>query len=222
MFDLVYRGRPWGAYVTTAEMLDSSIHADVMWAEGSTASKEKAISLVTYRSYFKQKGAECLQNDKHRIHGVAVWCLSSGISNEVQYHIDYAELYRYETNIIHPPLYAGTCQISPLKGKEMIGGDFYANLGGLDHYKEYGYKGLLRSEAELLEDIEASGDWVRVRYKQNRGMLHDGDLPHFSSPVKELVSNKRRVILGFNFFSDAVGECCVRAPEVLSDIKVLY
>lgn len=195
-------------------MEDTSLNPDTLWMEGSAERKEKALSLVAYRSYFNKLGTECLLKDKHRIHGVAVWCLSSGVSNQVQYHIDYAELYRYETNVIHPPLYAGTCQISPLRGREMIGGDFYANLDGLEHYKEFGYKGQLKSEAELMQDVESSGDWVRVRYKQNRCTLHDGDLPHFSSPVTQLAPNKQRVILGFNFFSDAVGECCIRAPEV--------
>lgn len=214
MLCCVLRGRPWGAYVTTVDLEDQTLNPDTLWAEQTPTSKEKSISLVLYRSYFNQLGAECLQKDKQRIHGVAVWCLSSGVSNEVQYHIDYAELYRYETNIIHPPLYAGTCQISPLQGTDMLGGDFYANLSGLDHYKDFGYKGLLKSESELQDDIESSGDWVRVRYKCNRGTLHDGDFPHFSSPVRQLVPDKRRVIMGFNFFSDAVGECCVRAPEV--------
>jgi hypothetical protein len=224
----VIRGRPWGAYVTTADMQDSSIDPEELWASGSKstsesgsgsasesgASKERAISLVLYRSYFTELGAECLRQDQARIHGVAVWCLSSGLSNEVQYHVDYAELYRYETHIIHPPLYAGTCHISPLQGKDMTGGDFYANMSGLDHYKQYGYKSLLKPQADLMKDIESSGDWVRVRYKRNRAILHDGDFPHFSSPISQLAPDKKRVILGFNFFSDALGECCVRAPEV--------
>jgi hypothetical protein len=195
-------------------MLNPELSPDTLWAAGTPLDKEKAISLLVYRQYFEQHGTEFLQKDQARIHGVAVWCLSSGQSNQVQYHIDYAELYRYETNIIHPPLYAGTCQLSPLRGKDMIGGDFYANMSGLDHYRDFGYKGLLKPEAELTEDIEASGDWVRMRYKQNRATLHDGDLPHFSSPVTHLVPDKLRVILGLNFFSEAVGECCVRAPEV--------
>ncbi len=93
-----------------------------------------------------------------------MWCLASGLTNQVEYHIDYAELYRftlpglpchifcrYETNIIHPPLYAGTCQVSPLAAGEMIGGDFYANSRGLDHYKEFGYKGgLFLTRLKLL------------------------------------------------------------------------
>ena len=64
---------------------------------------------------------------------------------QVEYHIDYAELYRYETNIIHPPLYAGTVQVSPLgtqsitqANKTMEGGSFLVNTAGLEHYKRLG------------------------------------------------------------------------------------
>jgi hypothetical protein len=49
---------------------------------------------------------------------------------------------RYETNIIYPPLYAGTCHVSPLHGEEdMVGGDFRANIKGIEHYRKFGYKG---------------------------------------------------------------------------------
>ena len=74
--------------------------------------------------------------------GTAVWCLCSDETDSVQYHIDYAELYRYETNVIYPPLYAGTCQVSPFNGDDdMVGGDFQANIRGIEHYREFGYKG---------------------------------------------------------------------------------
>lgn len=74
--------------------------------------------------------------------GTAVWCLCSDETDSVQYHIDYAELYRYETNVIYPPMYAGTCQLSPVHSEEdMIGGDFQANIGGVEHYRRFGYKG---------------------------------------------------------------------------------
>lgn len=96
----------------------------------------------------------------------------------------------------------------------MRGGDFYANLNGLEHYKEFGYKGLLKPGSSVTDDVESSGDWVRIKYRSNRGILHDGDFPHFSSPVAHIAPDTRRVILGFNFFSDAVGECSTRAPEV--------
>ncbi len=175
--------------------------------------------------------------------GTAVWCLSSGLSNSVSYHIDYAELYRYrsvthqlfsafhnklfvfvcryENNVIHPPLYAGTCQVSPLNcSKEddehcalMSGGDFQANFRGLDHYRQFGYKSRLVT-AEQVEQDSTSADWVTVKYKRNRGIFHDGNFPHQSTPVTALpLQGIRRVILGFNCFTAELGECCVRAPE---------
>lgn len=94
----------------------------------------------------------------------------------------------------------------------MEGGDFYANTRGLEHYKLFGYKGLLKSKEDLENDI-LNDDWVKIRYKRNRGTLHDGDFPHFSSPIRKIPNDKKRVILGLNFFSPSVGECCIRAPE---------
>jgi hypothetical protein len=181
------------------------------------------------RTYFNNKQLSCLREDSKRIHGCAVWCLSSGITNQVEYHIDYAELYRYfislstphslssfllsyETNVIHPPLYAATCQVSSLTNDEMIGGDFYANVRGLEHYKQFGYKGILRSSEEFTADL-LTDDWIKIPYRRNRGTLHDGDYPHFSSPIQTITPGKKRVILGLNFFSESVGECCQRAPE---------
>ena len=93
--------------------------------------------------------------ERNKIHGVAIWALSSDVDNEVQYHIDYAELIRYEYNIIYPPLLAGTIQCSPfnkhhpenkdyenrIRFGKMEGGDFAVNIEGLDHYSEHGYKG---------------------------------------------------------------------------------
>lgn len=132
---------------------------------------------------------------------------------EMSYNTWFSLFYsRYETNVIHPPLYAGTCQISSLHGNELIGGDFYANSRGLDHYKEFGYKAMMKSKDELDMDIQ-SDDWIKIRYKRNRGTLHDGDFPHFSSPIQFIAPGKKRVILGLNFFSASVGECCIRAPE---------
>jgi hypothetical protein len=92
----------------------------------------------------------------------------------VSYHIDYAELLRYEYNVTVPPLWAGTIQCSPLinaksatiessdciRSKEvketyeiMQGGEFGVNLGGLDHYAKHGYKG--KSSGDIF------GGWKR-------------------------------------------------------------
>jgi hypothetical protein len=142
-----------------------------------------------------------------------VWCLTSDETASVQYHIDYAELYRYETNIIYPPIYAGTCHLSPLNGDaDMVGGDFQANVRGVDHYRQFGYKGKKASPEAFQEDLQ-SADWVRARYRLNRGILHDGNYPHLSTKVTYLKPGTKRVILGFNSFPAAVGECCTRAPE---------
>jgi len=147
------------------------------------------------------------------IQGTAVWCLASDETDSVQYHIDYMELHRYETNTIYPPLYAGTCHVSPLNGETDIkGGGFQANIRGVDHYRQFGYKGKLASEEEMQEDLKSS-DWMRVQYKHNRGILHDGDYPHLSTPVTYIKPGYKRVILGFNSFPDILAECCMRAPE---------
>ena len=167
---------------------------------------------MTVRSHILGKCKEIIGKDLEYIHGTVVWSLSSGISNEVQYHIDYAELYRYENNNICPPLYAGTCQVSPLKTGEIIGGDFMVNLQGLIHYKKFGYKAKLVTRETLETDLSSS-DWITIKYKENRGIIHDGDLPHLSTPIEYIDGSKKRVILGFNCFTETVGPCCERAPE---------
>lgn len=48
---------------------------------------------------------------------------------------------RYETNIICPPLYAGTYHVTPFGDRDMDGGSFMANVAGLAHYSRFGYKG---------------------------------------------------------------------------------
>jgi hypothetical protein len=215
-YALKRNGKPFGVYILTSEALDSGLDAEGLWQQGQ---EQKALSLVATRALVFERGRSTLEQDIERIHGTAVWCLSSGVTNSVQYHIDYAELYRYETNITHPPLYAGTCHVSPLEAGEMVGGSFMANMRGLEHYKRFGYKGRLAvSETKddrtaLEEDMESDPAWQSVRYRRNRGIFHDGDLPHLSTPIRSIAEGKRRVIFGFNCFSADVGESCIRAPE---------
>ena len=220
----VAKGRPWGAYVPSADVTDPSISPDALWDLGGPVNAERAMALVVTRELVFNKGHGYVASDADKIAGTAVWCLASGISNEVEYHIDYAELYRYETNTIHPPLYAATCNVSPFHGAgDMVGGDFCVNLGGLPHYKKFGYKGRLASKEAFAEDLATGTDWLTVRYKRNRGILYDGTLPHLSTPVKEIHAAaastaddgapRRRVILGLNCFTHEVDACCRRAPE---------
>jgi hypothetical protein len=165
-------------------------------------------------------------------HGVAVWALSSRPGCSVQYHIDYAELLRYEYNVTVPPLWAGTAQCSPLNDhnkNNMEGGEFCVNLDGLQHYAEHGYKGAIsqdsmggwRSPATSnntisggAPHIDSSNKWITIPYALNRGIVHNGDLPHLSAPVK-LINDDHvsRVIVGFNVFGHDVGSLVQMAPE---------
>jgi hypothetical protein len=42
--------------------------------------------------------------DNEDVHGISVWVIVSNVNDSVQYHIDYAEMFRYQTNIIYPPM----------------------------------------------------------------------------------------------------------------------
>jgi len=149
-----------------------------------------------------------------QVHGVAVWALSSTAGQSVSYHIDYAELLRYEYNVTVPPLWAGTLQCSNLRNKVhtdnasvgenvMQGGEFCVNLRGLNHYAEHGYKGNLSGDAnggwKRPEEVNANDQsikggvhmnhddqWVTIPYSFNRGIVHRGDLPHLSAPITSI------------------------------------
>lgn len=58
--------RPWGAYVTTLEVLNGSVDADALWG----IDPEKAISLVVTRKLFFEKGRAFLEGDIDNIHGI--------------------------------------------------------------------------------------------------------------------------------------------------------
>jgi len=171
-------------------------------------------------------------------HGVAVWALSSSPGQAVSYHVDYAELLRYEYNVTVPPLWAGTVQCSALWNDRhgcqdesdeqcMRGGEFCVNLRGLAHYSEHGYKGNLSGDSAggwRRPDPKAGGvdvneesQWVTIPYAFNRGIVHHGDLPHMSVPINGIGADGNspvsRVIVGFNVFGHDVGVRIAKAPE---------
>jgi hypothetical protein len=212
----ISRRKPWGIYVQTKDLVDLSQatlleNLESLWH----SDPERAFAMCATYMLVMKRGRGSVGCDIEHIHGTAVWCLCSGVTNSVEYHIDYAELYRYETNVIHPPLYAGTCHVTPLGvgGDSIKGGAFCVNMGGIEHYKAFGYKAKLKGAKALEEDMANNSNWFTVRYKANRGIFHDGDLPHLSTPVEYLPADTQRVILGFNCFTSDVGECCIRAPE---------
>ena len=167
-------------------------------------------------------------------HGIAVWALVSEIGSEVPYHIDYAELLRYETGIIVPPIIAGTwhCTHNP-NHTYFRGGDYcvVVRQNGLDHYHKHGYKGKLTPVGETSRiDTQGSNDILQLQYKFNRMICQSGDLPHWSTrvdaptvdvtgknacSVSDLMKEKngQRVIVGFNVFLHDVGPVIQQAPE---------
>ncbi len=66
---------------------------------------------------------------------------------------------------------------------------------------------------EQIAEDALSADWITVRYRCNRGILHDGNFPHQSTPVTSIPTGVQRVILGFNCFTEELSECNLRAPE---------
>jgi hypothetical protein len=52
----------------------------------------------------KDEGTKESDKDNEDVHGISVWVIVSNVNDSVQYHIDYAEMFRYQTNIIYPPM----------------------------------------------------------------------------------------------------------------------
>ena len=234
----------------------------------SLSSSSSSSSYCNIHRIIKQN----IQDDKNRIiHGVGVWSLSSSTSQNVPYHIDYAEYIRYKYNIVVPPLFAGTVQCTPYSSTHnaehidkccnnhsycyddetnvsMKGGNFAVNLNGWDHYETFGYKGCKRNDSmgglkarvmstnnDSLQDkkthdenihIDHNTQWVTIPYKFNQGILHTGHLPHLSTIINgfhHCTTNNdnndaanhemKRVIMGFNVFSDDIGPLVSKVPE---------
>ncbi|CAI5718098.1 unnamed protein product [Hyaloperonospora brassicae] len=164
------------------------------------------------------------KNDWARTHGVAVWVIASDCDDETEYHVDYAEQVRYETNVLFPPIYGATLH---RETGVLEGGSLYVNVKGLDHYEKYGHKTRKRSTRlttdELEELSQTEPGWERVPYVYRRGIVCDGELPHFSGRVRSLPTSLssvkyakvpvKRVIVGFNLFPSEIGACVAKFPE---------
>ena len=158
-----------------------------------------------------------LEQDFPKAHGIAIWALASKQGSQVPYHLDYAEQIRYDTNIIVPPLLAGTlhCTKCSLKG-----GAFRVALeGGLDHYHRHGYK---CKKSELRRSIDRENQtntyseegMVEIPYRYNQITCHAGHLPHSSTRIESIEDeNLMRVMVGFNVFAHDIGPLVQQAPE---------
>ena len=69
---------------------DKSLNPDVLFE----TNPELAIGVISARKLPFGVANGLLCNDRKSIHGTVVWCLMSTGSQTVEYHIDYAELYR--------------------------------------------------------------------------------------------------------------------------------
>lgn len=176
------------------------------------------------------------EDDMSFVHGVALWGLRATVGSQVPYHLDYAEQIRYTTNIIIPPILAGTLQCTRPK---VEGGTFKLSMEGISHYERHGYKckllPLLTANSDDGDGMDDDGI-VNIPYKYNQVTLHDGDLPHWSTPIESIgdcadesngidsdgnnttrkttEQSSYRVIVGFNVFpGQGVGERVQAAPE---------
>lgn len=135
-------------------------------------------------------------------HGVAVWGLAAGPGAQVPYHLDYAEQVRYESNVIVPPILAGTLQCTR---DNITGGDFLVSLEGIPHYQKHGYK--CKRKQPRTEEL------LRIPYQYNQLTCHRGDLPHASTRIERIDGEQLRVIVGFNVFGHDVGKFVRQWPE---------
>jgi hypothetical protein len=93
---------------------------------GTTATKQHELAVDVVIHLLLDTARHVTEEDllHNRIHGVGVWVfLAAKEQPQVEYHVDYVELVRYETNLIYPPLYGGTLHCSRLVGRDNSGAD---------------------------------------------------------------------------------------------------
>jgi len=247
----------WGEYINLRD-IDALLGIASPAVAAETKGKpiyRRYLAAAAVHAFFREKCAHEIASDwEEHVHGVSVWVIASGVGDSVRYHIDYAEMLRFQTNVMYPPMYGATLHLTPTS--EMEGGAFYANKEGLDHYREFGYKCPLEKFAGDLDPTDDDGfdergsdrcagdnktiesssnnnndgngngngngnnaprgnssNWIQIPYKYNQGTLCDGDLPHFSAPVRSIPDGLRRVIVGFNVCNHEVGPIAEAYPE---------
>jgi hypothetical protein len=242
--DLIYQSavsaKVWGVYIPTSELDQEETYQGNSEMEKEDHEKaneyRKHLARRAIREFLRSKSKSITNEDWQNTHGTAVWVIASDTNDETEYHLDYAEQVRYATNVIFPPIYGGTLHVSPLtnlsstiieesstlQGKKNLypleGGAFFVNTCGLKHYQKYGYKTRLQNkittdEFEIISKNEEG--WHKIPYQYRRGILCDGDYPHFSSRVRQLPEENgmRRVVVGFNLFPKEIGPFVQKFPE---------
>ena len=176
--------------------------------------------MSTLRSLFARGAGELLRDDLEHVHGFSVWAVIGGVGFETAYHVDYAEMYRRETNVIRPPVHALTLQVSPLpEGLEpgaVVGGTFGAHVDGLEHYRRTGYK---TRKCPVTEGDTPTADWGSdagwqfAPYRFNQATICSGELPHAADKVKAWPTDLQRVVIGINSMGHLEGPIEMRVPQ---------
>ena len=224
-------GVPLGCYVSAAQALAFGKRkaAERKAAQADKGTKDEPLSKLAagiVHSLFIAGDSPILSREDLRCcHGFMLWCLASNTSQQVSYHIDYAEALRHQTGVTVPPLFGAVLHCTSFRqgdaAEGMQGGNFAVNRRGLDHYREWKYKAKgKRAEnadfdevAEAKSEGERDGTWEFVDYKTNRCIFFDGDLPHMATPVAKIPEGISRVILGINVFGHNVGSQASRFPD---------
>ena len=101
-----YQGaKPWGVYVSMGsvaaaeELGDGDGDGD---GDGGVQAWRERLAALAVRHLLGGAGVGGAELE-HAV-GAQAWCLAADAGSQVQYHIDYAELHRHETNTTVPPL----------------------------------------------------------------------------------------------------------------------
>jgi hypothetical protein len=206
---------PWGTYVTmqqvhdyrtsdptTTTNHDPVVSATAHYLDLALGKKEPSVCHHHTQDETTTTSPLWTTEDLPHVHGVAVWALAAQPGSQVPYHLDYAEQVRYQTNILVPPLLAGTLHCTR---DSMQGGAFQVSLDGLNHYQTHGYKA--KKVPVNLDNM------ISIPYQYNQLLCHAGHLPHASSRIESIQGNQLRVIVGFNVFGHDIGPMVQKAPE---------
>ena len=214
-------GEPWGTYFTLeGETSPGELSVNRVGAEPAVESLAERV----LKSFWKRSAAALLRDDLKHVHGFGIWAVVGGVGFTTAYHLDYAEVYRRQTNVIRPPMHAATLQVSPLPpGSAVAGGTFGAHLDGLEHYRAHGYKTRRAQqqprEGQPTSDWGECDRWQYAPYRFNQATLCSGEYPHAADTVREWPPDLRRVVVGINTFGHVEGPSEAALPQHSKSFK---
>ena len=184
---------------------------------------------ATLLQEFYSTARDLLKPDLSKIHGFSVWAVVGGPNTETAYHIDYAEVFRRQTNVIIPPIHAATLQVAPIEegDTQVLGGKFGANSGGLEHYRKLGYKA--RRDPGKRHPRYPTSDWVEgenagwsfAPYTFRQATLSSGELPHAADRVIVWPKGVQRVVVGLNSMGFVEGPTECKLPQHSYDFRLM-